>query len=156
MDNLIIRATLSSDIPHIAKILSTSDAWTCYGITYEIAKQLLETMPDDSFVAVIDNDIVGFITLRIDGVGNIGSYIRMVVVAEPYRGKSIGSKLVEYISNIAFQKTQNLFLICSEGNDMARRFYEKIGFTQVGVLTDLVVKGHHEILYRKTTGPIKK
>ncbi|MHC1760151.1 MAG: GNAT family N-acetyltransferase [Negativicutes bacterium] len=100
MDGLIIRRTLASDIPKVAKILSSTEAWSCYGITYDIARQMLEKMPDDSFVGIIDNEVVGFITLRIDGVGNIGAYTRMVVVAEVYRGKAIGSKLIDYVSCI--------------------------------------------------------
>ena len=156
MDNLIIRSTLSSDIPKVARILSSSEAWSCYGIDYQIAKQLLETMPDTSYVGVIGNQIVGFITLRIDGVGNIGAYIRMVAVAESFRGKSIGTKLIDYISSIAFKSIQNLFLICSEENIMARSFYEKVGFIPVGVLPDLVIEDHAEIFYRKTIGVMKK
>lgn len=155
MENVVIRPRQSSDIPAIAMILSTTEAWMCYGIDYEIAKQLLEDMQDDSYVAVIGEIIVGFITLRLHGVGNIGAYVRMVVVAESFRGKGIGVKLIHHIASIAFQETANLFLICSVENTDARTFYEKVGFTQVGVLTDLVVKGHDEIFYRKIAGCLR-
>ena len=156
MENMIIRKTLPTDIPIVAMILSSTEAWTCYGITYDIAMKMLYDMPDESFVGVIDNEIVGFITLRGDGVGNIGAYVRMVVVKATYRGKMLGSKLIDHIAKIAFQKTHNLFLICSAENTMARRFYEKIGFVAVGSLADLVIKDHNEILYRKTNGPMKE
>lgn len=156
MNNLIIRRTTPYDIPKVAQILSSSEAWMCYGTTYNIAKQNIETMADDSYVGFIDDSVVGFITLRVDGIGNFGAYIRMLAVAEPYRGKGIGRMLIDYISNLAFQKTQNLFLICSEQNIMAQRFYEKVGFVQVGALSDLVIKGQNEILYRKTIGPMKR
>lgn len=156
MDNIIIRRTIPSDIPEIARILSTTEAWTCYDINYDTATKILETMKDDSYVAIWDNTVTGFITLRIDGVGNIGAYIRMVAVAKNFRGKQIGTKLIEFISNITFKETSNLFLICSVENTKAQSFYEKIGFEKVGILSDLVIKNHDEIFFRKTSGPMKK
>lgn len=155
MGKAIIRPMQFWDIPTVAMILSTTEAWTCYGINYEIAKQLLEGMQDKSYVAVIGETIVGFITLRLDGVGNIGAYIRMVVVAESFRGEGIGVKMINHIAKIAFEETSNLFLICSIENTKDRAFYEKVGFNQVGILTDLVIKGHNEIFYRMTAGCLR-
>jgi ribosomal protein S18 acetylase RimI-like enzyme len=111
-------------------------------------------MEDTIYIAENKEETVGFITLRINGVGNIGAYVRMVAVAEGFRGQGIGRKMIEYVSEIASQDISNLFLICSVENKKAQDFYEKAGFERVGVMKDLVVKGHDEILYRKNFGTL--
>ncbi|OPX87687.1 MAG: Acetyltransferase (GNAT) family protein [Pelotomaculum sp. PtaB.Bin104] len=146
---MIIRKGENKDFPILARIISSSEAWTCYGIDYDIAVSLFDKMEDTIYVAEIEGRVVGFITLRIDGVGNIGAYVRMVAVDEPYRGQGIGAK------DVAFQKISNVFLICSVTNVKAQRFYENTGFAKVGILPDLVVSGHDEILYRKNAGTLR-
>jgi ribosomal protein S18 acetylase RimI-like enzyme len=42
----------------------------------------------------------------------------------------------------------------SSFNEGARRLYQRHGYEVVGELTDYIVKGHSEILLRKTFGPI--
>lgn len=155
MREVFFRQGKNNDFSALAKIISTSEAWIRYGINYDIAIGLFEKMEDTICVAEINGQIVGFITLKIDGVGNIGAYVRMVAVAEPYRGQEIGGQLIDYITNLAFQKTPNIFLICSVDNVKAQHLYEKIGFVKVGILPDLVISGYDEILYRKTAGPLR-
>lgn len=57
---------------------------------------IFETMEDSIILAVKGLEVVGFITMRKNGVGNIGAYARMVAVAEQCRSQRIGEKLVEY------------------------------------------------------------
>jgi RimJ/RimL family protein N-acetyltransferase len=40
-------------------------------------------------------------------------------------------------------------------NRAARRFYERHGYREVGVLSGLIAEGIDEVLYRKTRGPIR-
>jgi hypothetical protein len=42
----------------------------------------------------------------------------------------------------------------SSFNPDARRLYERLGYSVVGELKDLIVPGHSEILLRKTLGPL--
>lgn len=154
MKNLFFRKGTEKDFSDLATIISTTKAWTCFGIDYDKAVELFKNMEDTIYIAENKEETVGFITLRINGVGNIGAYVRMVAVAEGFRGQGIGRKMIEYVSEIASQDISNLFLICSVENKKAQDFYEKAGFERVGVMKDLVVKGHDEILYRKNFGTL--
>lgn len=144
----------TGEFPALANIISTSQAWTCFGIDHEKALALFKKMEDTIYVAKKDNQIVGFITLRINGVGNIGAYVRMVAVAEQFRGQGIGTQLINFAEKIAVNNIPNLFLICSVENIDAQRFYEKLRFEKIGMLKDLVLVGHDEILYRKSLGTV--
>jgi ribosomal protein S18 acetylase RimI-like enzyme len=155
MLNIDIRKGVANDFPALAGIISSSKAWTCFGIDYNIALNLFEKMEDTIYVAENDSKIIGFITISINGVGNIGAYIRMVAVTEKFRGQGIGQQLINYAGRIAAENIPNLFLICSVENIDAQRFYEKMGFVRVGILNDLVIPGHDEILYRKSYGTLR-
>jgi Acetyltransferases len=154
MEHFEVRAGTRDDFPRLAQIISSSSAWTCYGIDYNKALKLFEQMPDTIYIAEIDKQLVGFITLRTDGVGNIGAYIRMLAVDSACRGRGLGAQLIDYAGRIAASRIPNLFLICSVDNIDARRFYERNGFEQVGLLKDLAVANHDEILYRKRLGTL--
>lgn len=39
-------------------------------------------------------------------------------------------------------------------SDHATRLYERLGHKVVGELTDYIVRGHSEVLLRKTVGPL--
>jgi ribosomal-protein-alanine N-acetyltransferase len=47
-----------------------------------------------------------------------------------------------------------VFMCVSSFNDGARRLYQRLGYQVVGELTDYIVRGHSEILLRKTSGPL--
>jgi len=154
LESIEVRKGTQEDFGQLANIISSSEAWTCYGIDYNLALKLFEQMQDTIYVAEINNRLVGFVTLRTDGVGNIGAYIRMLAVAPTFRGQSIGAQLINYVSQIAAHNIPNLFLICSPDNFRAQKFYKRNGFEQVGIIKDLVVTGHDEILYRKCLGTL--
>jgi len=103
-------------------------------------------MEDTIYVTEQNGEVVGFITLRINGVGNIGAYVRMVAVAEKFRGQGIGRQMIAYIGNLASQYIPNLFLICSVENVDAQKFYEKNGFEKIGIMKNLVGKAALRLL----------
>jgi len=154
MESIEIRPGTSADFSHLAQIISSSEAWTCYGIDYNLALKLFEQMQDTIFIAELNNQLAGFVTLRKDGVGNIGAYIRMLAVESAFRGQKIGAQLIDYVGQIAAQNIPNLFLICSLDNVRAQSFYERNGFEQVGIIKDLAVSNHDEIFYRKCLGTL--
>lgn len=141
----------SQIIHQCAEIISCEHAWQVYGIDLNRAVKILSSMPDQIYVAEKNGIVQGFVTLRLQGVGNIGAYVRMLAVHPNCRRQSIGCSLINYIQQEAEKRgDRNLFLICSTDNSSASNFYKSIGFEQVGILSDLVITGHDEILYRKT------
>lgn len=152
MKQLEVRLGTPEDFDQLAAIISSYEAWTCYGIDFTMAVGLFEKMKDTIYVAELNRQLAGFITLREDGVGNIGAYIRMLAVAPSFKGQGVGAHLIDYVGKIAAENIPNLFLICSVDNVNAQRFYERSGFEQVGIIKDLAVANHDEIFYRKCLG----
>lgn len=82
--------------------------------------------------AVIEENIVGFGSLTIKNslwqAGLLG-HIDELVVDKEYRGKGIGSKLLEYITNIAKEKScVRIELDSALDRNQAHKFYEQNGF----------------------------
>lgn len=146
-----ITANQSGIIYQCAEIISSEHAWQVYGIDLNKAIEILTSMPDQIYVAIENNIVQGFATLRLQGVGNIGSYVRMLAVRRDCRRQSIGRFLIDHIQKEAEkQGDKDIFLICSTDNPNASRFYESIGFNRIGILSDLLVAGHDEFLYRRS------
>ena len=101
----------------------------------ELRKVFLRGLNSDfqSYVcALIEDDIVGFCSLTIkDSLWQTGllGHIDELVVDKEYRGKGIGSKLMEYITNIAGEKGCVIIELDSALNrNQAHRFYKQNGF----------------------------
>lgn len=151
MENILMCKAEKEDIYSCADIISKEHAWQVYGFDLKKSMQVLETMEDVIYIARLNGEVAGFITLRINGVGNIGAYVRMIAVKCEYRNKGVGKAMVDYIQQVAHDSgMDNIFLICSTDNLKGENFYLNNRFIKVGILQSLVVEGHDEILFRRT------
>jgi len=93
----------------------------------------------------------GFLILCL--TGPFTGYIQTVLVAPGYQSQGLGTRLVAFAEERIFRVSPNVFLCVSSFNLDARRLYERLGYTYVGELTDFLVRGQSELLFRKSRGP---
>jgi ribosomal protein S18 acetylase RimI-like enzyme len=144
----------ASEMLECAQLLAKSEPWTTLGMSGEY---LLNTMNDplhEVFAARIDGEIVG--TMVVQTRGAFTGYLKSIALKPEWRGQLLGKWMMSYLEEKIFATSPNLFLCVSSFNTLAHNFYLKRGYEQIGVLTNYLVEGHHEILMRKTTGPILK
>jgi ribosomal protein S18 acetylase RimI-like enzyme len=79
-------------------------------------------------------------------------YIQILCVREDRRDQGLGSALLGFAEERIFRDSPNAFICVSSFNPRARGLYERRGFELVGTLSDLLIRGHHELLLRKTRG----
>jgi ribosomal protein S18 acetylase RimI-like enzyme len=101
-----------------------------------------------------DPAVVGFVIVIMRGA--FVGYIQTVAVHPDCRGQGIGSALIAFAERRIFREQPNVFICASSFNPDARRLYERLGYRIVGELTDFIVRGHSEILMRKTIGPLSE
>jgi ribosomal-protein-alanine N-acetyltransferase len=135
-----------------AHMMAGSEPWITLGRGYDASLALLESPDRECYVALADGAVVGFLILNMHGA--FVGYIQTVCVAAEARGLGIGTELVRFAEQRIFSEAPNVFLCVSSFNPDARRLYERLGYVLVGELTDYIVHGHAELLYRKTIGPI--
>jgi len=137
-----------------ADLLAHSDPWLTLGYGRE---QLLRTvrLPErERYVAYIGEQLAGLLLLNLQGT--FAGYIQTIGVAAALRGQGCGTELMAFAEERIFRDHANVFLCVSAFNGAARRFYQRLGYAEVGELTDFLVAGHSEWLLRKTRGPITR
>jgi ribosomal protein S18 acetylase RimI-like enzyme len=154
MNDLVIRPLrVAVEARFCAAFMAASEPWLTLGSTEEIIFRGLNNPAREVHVAEMNNQVVGALMLHLDGLLN--GYIQTIAVHPDARGGRIGTRLMQYAEERILRGSPNVFLCVSSFNQRAQTFYERLGYQRVGELPDYVVKGHAEILMRKTTGPLR-
>ena len=116
-----------SDLETIQETLTTDfdDFWNI-----SVFKQELQNEHSQYFIALQDNEIVGFagIWTAVDDI-----HITNIVTKKSYRNHGIGTKLLEHLINISKEKhLSSLTLEVNENNTPAISLYEKHHFQKIG------------------------
>jgi ribosomal-protein-alanine N-acetyltransferase len=135
-----------------ARLMAGSEPWITLGRSYEDSLKILVDKSKDIYVARVDQVIVGFIIINMNG--SFVGYIQTVCVKPEMRNKGIGSILLNWAEQRIFSETPNVFMCVSSFNKEALKLYEKLGYEVIGELRDYIVAGHSEILLRKTIAPM--
>ena len=135
-----------------ANIMYTSEPWVSLKRNY--TECLRSFMGDfrEVYIAVDNEGVLGFIVLQMQGP--LRGYIQSIAVIENARRHGIGTMLIEFAEKRIFSVSPNVFLFVSSFNEIAKTFYFKLGYKKSGILNDFFVKGHSEIILRKTIGTL--
>lgn len=122
-----IRPMLISDLDNIKDILTDDfdDFWN-----YNVFKSELENPNSEYFVALENDEIVGFagIWISVDDI-----HITNIVTKKSCRNHGIGTKLLEHLIIISKDKNlSSLTLEVNEKNNAAIKLYEKHHFQKIG------------------------
>ncbi len=140
------------EIESCARIMAGSEPWITLRRTYEDSVKMLGDPMREVYVAAAGGEAAGFIILRMDGV--FSGYLQTVAVAPEWRNRGIGTRLVKFAEERIFTEKPNVFMCVSSFNPDALRLYERLGYEVIGEIRDFVVKGHSELLLRKTVAPL--
>ncbi|MDH4196010.1 MAG: GNAT family N-acetyltransferase [Candidatus Aminicenantes bacterium] len=134
--------------------MSSQEPWLTLQRDFEESVEILSDPARESYLAMIEDRVVGFLILSLKG-GFVG-YLQTICVAPEWRKQGIGRRLVGFAEDRIFREAPNVFLCVSSFNPDARRLYERLGYEFVGELEDYIVRGHSELLFRKTIGPLRE
>jgi ribosomal protein S18 acetylase RimI-like enzyme len=141
----------SADAEACAQLMCASEPWLTLGRTYEASLALLRDPTREVYVAEDARGLAGFLILCL--TGPFVGYIQTVCLAPDRRGAGLGTALVAFAERRIASVSPNVFLCVSSFNSRARALYERLGYEYVGELRDYLVRGHSELLYRKSKGP---
>ena len=153
--HIVIRLMQGEAEAHLCtNAMVNSEPWLTLRYTYEMTAKVLTAPSREPYVAVAGTEIAGFIVLNL--VGPLRGYIQTICVLPAWQGKGIGTKLLTFAEERIFQEHPNVFLMVSSFNHRAQRFYTGLGYQRVGEVLDYVLRGHSELLMRKTIGPLQE
>jgi len=137
-----------------AQLMANSEPWITLRRTYEGSMKMLSDPSREVYLAVVKDEIVGFIVLIMSGA--LVGYIQTVGVMHQWRNKGIGTKLLKFAEDRIFVKAPNAFMCVSSFNKKAQKLYQRLGYEVIGELKDYIVSGHSEILLRKSIAPLSE
>ena len=144
----------TADRERCARIMSSSEPWLTLGRSYESSYELLGDPTREIYVAKAGEELAGFIILLMQGA--LVGYIQTVCVAPEHRNRGMGQRLLAFAEERIFRESPNVFLCVSSFNTGAYRLYLRLGYELIGELKDYIVRGHSELLMRKTRGPLRE
>jgi ribosomal-protein-alanine N-acetyltransferase len=140
------------DAEWCARTMCGSEPWLTLGRSYLASLEIVQNPEREVWLAWQAETRAGFAVLNLKGA--FVGYVQTLCIAEPSRGRGLGSELLAFCEARLFRDFKNVFLCVSSFNPRARALYERLGYESVGALRDFVVAGHDEILMRKTRGPL--
>jgi len=150
----VIRPLATDDEARVcAEIMSTTEPWLTFGRSFQQSLEILRDPAREVYVALDAREGVAGFAILVMGGAFVG-YIQSLAVRDAWRGRGLGTALIAFAERRILRETPNVFICVSSFNPGARRLYERLGYQVVGELLDYMVRGHSEILLRKTTGPL--
>jgi ribosomal protein S18 acetylase RimI-like enzyme len=81
--------------------------------------------------------------------GPLGGYLRLIAVTPGTTGQGIGAALLEAFERGVVVASRHAFLLVSDFNEGAQRFYERHGYTRLGAVPGAVLADVDEVIYWK-------
>jgi ribosomal protein S18 acetylase RimI-like enzyme len=131
-----------------AHLIATSEPWITLKTTVEQSIKICRDPEYMIYVAHYAGQPCGAIILHPRGLAS-SPYIKTVVVAEAFRSRGVGARLIQFAEDHFRENAKHLFLCVSSFNKRARTFYEALGYVPVGEFKDYVIEGESELLLYK-------
>jgi len=132
--------------------VENSDLWGAYFKNNPTHEAALKKMISKKqvYVATNKNDkCIGFMGVINNGCFHKFTYLATLAVKKNYRKKGIGEALVSKFETIGFKRADRVFILVSDFNKIAQKFYRKLGYKKVGNIPDLFKTGISENLLVK-------
>jgi len=149
---VIEQTTDPADFATCAAIMSQTDPWITLCMDTEDCLKAFQGLYREVFVLRKGDEIAGFFIIQPQG--SFKGYIQTIAVAESYRGKGYGTRILKFCEDRILKYSPNIFICVSSFNQGALNLYTRFGFEKVGELKDFIKIGYTEILLRKTVGPV--
>lgn len=152
-NEISISLTADAQVIHsCALMMQSSDPWITLAMDYQQCLLSFDGPFKEIYVAEYGDHIAGFLILQT--CGTFKGYIQTLCIGESYRGKGLGTKILEFCEERILKISPNIFICVSSFNTGALKLYYQFGFKLVGELPGFVKEGFTELLLRKSVGAI--
>lgn len=136
-----------------ARIMTDNTLWQRYDVTQSQAEEQISQGLASSdariLVALEEETITGFIWYYTKGTFHHGAYIRLIGIHPEHQRKGIGAKLMKSAEADIATVTPHIFLLASDFNENAHRFYHRLGYENIGTVPNFAKDGISEMIFYK-------
>jgi GNAT superfamily N-acetyltransferase len=147
-----VRPATEEDLVELSELLAPLPLFAAYAMTSEVlARRWREGLRrgDGMLVAELDGEPVGLCWFLKEGTFASGAYLRTLAVGPGRHGKGTGARLLEAYERACGFPAGGWFLLASDFNEGAHRFYQRYGYQEVGRLPDFGRPGIVERVFWK-------
>ncbi|MBZ0210095.1 MAG: GNAT family N-acetyltransferase [Hyphomicrobium sp.] len=147
---LVITPLGAAEGDRLGVVFAAIDPWAAYAYpAAALSRFLAASEPAAQRLQLsLGDDVAGAAVIRTRWLR--GPYLQFLAVVPGLQGRGIGSTVLRWMEREArMARERNLWVVASEINAGAMRFYERHGFEPTARLDDLVCDGRTEILMRK-------
>jgi ribosomal protein S18 acetylase RimI-like enzyme len=151
-----IRPLAEAEIPALADGLAALPLMVRYGRDARALSRALEAAlarREGLLVALVDGAPAGLAWFLPAGTLALGGYLRLIAVLAGGEGRGVGAALLRAFETETARASAHAFLLVSDFNEAAQRFYAREGYQRVGALPGLVLSDVAEVLYWKRLRP---
>ena len=136
-----------------ARMMCESEPWISLGRTYERSLAVVEDASQEAYAALSPaGEPIGLLLLMMQGA--LVGYVRSIVVQPAWRSRRLGEAIMSFAERRIQKVSPNVFLMVSSSNALARRFYQRLGYREIGALRQYLVAERDEVLMWKSAGPL--
>ena len=147
-----IRPLTREDVPSLAGALAALPLMVRYGRDAAALSRALEAARvrgEGLLVADEGGALRGLAWFLAEGTLALGGYLKLIAVVPGGEGHGTGLALLRAFEAETARRSPHAFLLVSDFNAGAIRFYEREGYVRVGPLPGLVLPDVAELLYWK-------
>ncbi len=154
---MLIRPLQAADIANLAQLMATTLLWQRYGVTEASAAARLQQGLDQGATILVAEvaasqepaQVAGFLWYATRGAFQRGGYIMLIGVQPALRGQGVGEALLRQAETAMFAQVESIFLLVSDFNGAAQRFYARLSYQQIGTIPDFVLPSINELIFYK-------
>lgn len=155
MSTLEIRKATAAELDALAPLLAPLPLFTAYNLTAEkLAARWRSGLEkgDGLEIAFDGSQPMGMCWYLPRGVFGTGGYLRTLAVVPTAHSKGIGAQLLRAFEEGCNRPSGGWFLLTSDFNEGAQRFYQRHGYTEVGRMPPgFAAPGIGEVIFWKAT-----
>ena len=141
---------LPDDVPGIVRWMVELPLWKRYGVTEASASgQFSDAIQRGDLLLVSDAnaEVCGFAWCARGAAFGRSDYLRLIGVRADCSGQGMGAALLGEVE--AQTQSRDLFLLVSDFNEGAQRFYRRMGYEPIGAIPGYVLPDVTELIFRK-------
>jgi GNAT superfamily N-acetyltransferase len=146
-----IRPLEPADVPPLSTALAALPLLQRYGRTADAVARDLEARATrgESVLVLNDGGLRGLVWFTTQGTLGGGGYLRLLAVVAPAQGRGVGARLLGAFEDAVAAHSRHAFLLVSDFNHGAQRFYERHGYARIGTIPAKVLPDVDEVVYWK-------
>jgi ribosomal protein S18 acetylase RimI-like enzyme len=151
--NNIIRAVIQGDIDGLKKVVDSSELFPSEYLDEMISDYLNNTDTQDIWFAYFDEKTPTAVGYCVPEKFTTGTYNLLAIgVSEDSQRNGVATEMMQYIEELLKTKDGRILIVETSSDDAqigARKFYQKIGYTQMAVIKDFWNDGEDKIIFWK-------